>query len=273
MAAGNALPGRCPGGAAPGLSALGKHARAGLVAEAAGSDRKGESPTAARHAPTACPGLNMAGGRGEPARRESRALAARAAAAVAVRPPILSPTSRRHLDRLGPVANSKTSRREHSRRLRRHPPLYGIRRPPRRTDGEDAAEDVSGFGAPAGRECDRRGPGGGRYHYRSSQGFGKAGIADRSGPRSCRPALPARSVVSVRAVRPAHRRTGKAIGRGPPPPAARVARPGTRPLRRCQVTTLGSDRPVCPAMSAMARAASRTGLSTSAGSRSCRSRS
>ena len=141
MAAGDALPGRCPGGAAPGLAALGKRARAGLVTEAAGSDRKGEPPTAVRHAATACPGLNMAGGRGEPARRESRALAARAAATVAVRPPILSPTSRRHLDRIGPAANSKTLRREQSRRLRRHPPLCGIRRTPRRTDGEDASED------------------------------------------------------------------------------------------------------------------------------------
>ena len=189
MAAGDALPGRCPGGADPGLAALGKRARAGLVAEAAGSDRKGEPPTAARHAPTACPGLNMAGGRGEPARRESRALAARAAATVAVRPPILSPTSRRHLGRLGPAANSKTSRREQSRRLRRHPPLCGIRRTPRTTDGEDAAEDRGNSARPRAASA-TGGTGRGQYHYRSPQGFGKAGFAGaRMGPapRTCGP--------------------------------------------------------------------------------------
>lgn len=116
MAVDAALLSSSPGGAAPGLSAAGRGTRAGLVAETAGAERKGLAPTAVRHA-AACPGLNRAGRRRGPARRETRALAARATATDAVRPPILSPTSRRHLDRLGPVANSKILRRETSPRV------------------------------------------------------------------------------------------------------------------------------------------------------------
>ncbi len=174
MAADVALLSPNPGGAAPGREAVGR-ARTGLVAEAAGSERKGLAPTAERHA-RACPGLNLAGGRDEPARRETRAPAARAAATVAVRPPILSPTSRRHLDRFGPAVNLKN----------RAPEPWSPTpepTPPGPTANPTAAAENRRRGRDRSLSCVRRfrgprmaGPGGGRYHYRSSQGFGKGPV-------------------------------------------------------------------------------------------------
>lgn len=155
MAADVALLSPNPGGAAPGREAVGR-ARTGLVTEAAGSERKGLAPTAERHA-RACLGLNLARGRDEPARREARAPAARATATDAVRSTILSPTSRRHLDRFGPAVNLKTVRRSLSPTPEPTPP--GLNGNPtvaaeNRQRGRD--RNVSGFGAPAGRERDRR---------------------------------------------------------------------------------------------------------------------
>lgn len=174
MAVDAALLSSSPGGAAPGLSAAGRGTRAGLVAETAGAERKGLAPTAVRHA-AACPGLNRAGRRRGPARRETRALAARATATDAVRPPILSPTSRRHLDRFGPAVNLKN----------RAPEPWSPTpepTPPGPTANPTAAAENRRRGRDRSLSCVRRfrgprmaGPGGGRYHYRSSQGFGKAG--------------------------------------------------------------------------------------------------
>lgn len=210
MAADVALLSPNPGGAAPGREAVGR-ARTGLVAEAAGSERKGLAPTAERHA-RACPGLNLAGGRDEPARRETRAPAARAAATVAVRPPILSPTSRRHLDRFGPAVNLKNRAPEPWSPTPEPTPPGPTANPTAAAENRRRGRDRSLSRVRRFRGPRMAGPGGGRYHYRSSQGFGKG----RERARPCQDI------------------GGAAAGTHPaaPPAAAGRSRAGSRPPRR-----------------------------------------
>src|ERR1700712_1608299 len=118
----------CPGGASPGPRAILGNVRAGLVTEAVGAVGKGLPSTAVRRRSSARLGLNLARRKGEPARRRTRALAARATATDAVRPPIPFLTSRRHLDRTSRPRIPKRVWRGQIRHACRHPP--GLERHP-----------------------------------------------------------------------------------------------------------------------------------------------
>lgn len=161
-----------PGGASPEPKGVGQGA--GLVTEASGREG-GKSPSTAVRRPGRL-GLNTAGGRDGPARRGLRATGARAATCCAVRPSILSPTSRKHLDRYGAgrefLGAAETLRRvvRHLPDRERHPSPPGGSRRTRREAAPVFSKELGRVRGPRRRPA---GPDRGRYHYRPRRGFGK----------------------------------------------------------------------------------------------------